>query len=129
LQGNYDLGVIGYNLATYANEAFTPSISLQYRYPDYAYVSYTSGEDAGTDYYMSRFWQRIVSHYGIALMDMPLCDCSDVKDNFNYWQIDLGVAGPEGAHTYSQSSLENPLGNLRRGAVDAWNAIRRKIEL
>lgn len=129
MQGNYDLGVIAYQLASYADGAYS-AVSTT-RYPDSAYISYISGANTQGDRYMSRFWQRIVAHYAVALLDLPLCSCSDVRDAYNYWQEDFGqTQGMAGrSATYSQSALENPLGSLRRGAVDAWNTIRRMVEL
>jgi hypothetical protein len=128
--GNYDLGVVSYQYAEY-DAAYTKKYPIQNRYPDYGYISYISGADTQGDRYMSRFWQRIVAHYAVALLDMPLCSCSDVRDNYNYWQEDFGqtqgVAGR--STTYSQSALENPLGSLRRGAIEAWNTIRRMVEM
>ena len=130
LQGNYDLGVVSYQAADYA-ASHTRTFYKQNRYPDYAYISYISGAATQGDRYMSRFWQRIVAHYAVALLDLPLCSCSDVRDAYNYWQEDFGqTQGMAGrSTTYSQSALENPLGSLRRGAVEAWNAIRRMVEL
>ena len=126
---DYNIGLVGYQLATYSNGAYIRTDPTQHRYPDSAYISYLSGASPEGDYYMSRFWQRVVSHYGVALMDQALCDCQDVKDNFNYWQVDLSMQGGQYSYSYSQSAAESPIGNLRRGAVDAWNAIRRMVEL
>lgn len=72
---------------------------------------------------MDPAWARAVAYYAAALLDRPICECSNVKTWVDHWQRDLAIMGVDESMRVPESTLRNPLGT-RRGAVFAWERVK-----
>ncbi len=71
---------------------------------------------------MSEDWKRVVAYYAAALLDRPICECSNIRAWVESWRRDLAIPGEEGLRI-SEADLSNPFGT-RRGAVNAWHRVK-----
>jgi len=123
-------GILGWQLSTYADGAWGASAQIapyKGRFPDIVYVSYTHGFDSGADRYMNSIWRHAVSALTISLLPRWIIDTTTEPETMGDWREDKATSVSGGRrHMLSRSDLNCPFGT-RRGALEAWHAVKSAL--
>lgn len=130
LQGDYAVGAVAWQLATYIDDSWSvsncSSCGHQNRWPDLAYVNYLHGADPGVDCNMARDWKRLVTILAVTNLYSAPCDCDNVINFFRYWREDLSKSTEERTYSLGSTDMEGLFGKLR-GQVHAMRAVKRRL--
>lgn len=123
---DFRLSEVAYIPGTYdsSSDNFTRDELTACREPDAVRLWYYSGwQDkrlAMPKSHMDKFWKDAVAFFACALLDRPLCGCSNIEQFVLKWKADRAQSPEMGVgYAISRHQLDNKLGSTTMGALYA----------